>query len=60
MTHGVSESTGARTPVAVWEVTVPQWIDVAGVAWLGFEKDVLLVGDLTFWDYRCGDTAGEK
>ena len=60
ITHGVSESTGARTPVAVWKVTVPKRIDIAGTDRSEFGKKFLLVSDLGFRINGRGDAASEK
>lgn len=60
ITHGVSESTGAKTPVGVWKVTVPKRIDIAGTERLEFGKNFLLVSDLGFRINRRGDAASEK
>ena len=60
MTHEVFESAGARTPVAGWEVAVTEGFDVAGVVWLVFGEDVLLVGHLSLRGDGSGDAAGDE
>ena len=60
ITHGVSKGTGARAPVAIWEVAVTERIDIAGVERSGYGKDVLLVLDLGVRIDRRGDAASEK
>lgn len=60
MTHGISESTFTRTPLASWKVAVPEWVDVVGISLLLLGKDLLLVVSLACYGDGRDDATGEE